>query len=261
MKRASRLIAYFFIMVLPAAALFLVPSVQGEEDAAGAMNARILVIVHPSRVATLSAEVLSVVKNIHNEMGDKFRKGDVLIELDPALYLADKKKADALLTYSEAVYKTNLKLYKQKSVSEIEFSRAKADFKVAEGNVAIAQKKLSACLIRSPYTGRVVKQLINENELVQPGQPLIEIVDDRTMRAQFLVPSPFWSQIQPGQVLDLSMEGIDKEFECKITHVSPVLESNTSTFQVFAEIDNAGHLLRGGMTGEIVLTSTIAGNF
>jgi len=254
------MVAYYIVLFLPIITLFHTPLALGDEDRAGAMNARILVIIHPSKVATLSAEVLTVVKHIRREMGETFKKGSVLIELDPALYFADKKKADALLIYAEAVYKANLKLYKQNSVSEIEFSRAKADFQVAEGNVAIAKKKLSACSIRSPYHGRVVKQLINENELVQPGQPLMEIVDDRTMRAQFLVPSPFWNHIQLGQVLNLAVEGMDGDFECTITHISPVLESNTSTFQVFAEIENPGSVLRGGMTGEIILTSTIAGN-
>ena len=164
MRCTSIMIACFIVLVLPVTALFHAPPAIGEEVPAGGMNARVLVIIHPSRVATLSAEVLTVVKRIHLEMGEEFKKGSVLIELDPALYLADKKKADALLIYAEAVYKANLNLYKQKSVSEIEFSRATADFQVAEGNVAIARKKLSACSIRSPYHGRVVKQLTGEQQ-------------------------------------------------------------------------------------------------
>jgi hypothetical protein len=50
------------------------------------------------------------------------------------------------------------------------------------------------------------------------------------------------------------VRGINKNFECKITHISPQMESNTFTFQMFAEIDNAGNILQGGMTGEILLT-------
>ena len=95
---------------------------------------------------------------------------------------------------------------------------------------------------------------MKENEIVQQGQPLIEIVDDQIMRAKFHVPLGFNGHLDIGQILNVKVRGINKNFECKITHISPQMESNTFTFQMFAEIDNAGNILQGGMTGEILLT-------
>ena len=254
MKRTCNYYICFYVIILFSVISFHTYSAHAQEDMANKLSKKILVVLHPLKSATLSAEVSSVVKKIHHEMGEKFRKNEVLIDFDSKLYLADKKKASALLTYADAVYKTKQKLYNQKSVSGVEFAKAKADLEVAKADLSIASKKLSACSIRAPYDGRVVKLLVKENEIVQQGQPLIEIVDDQIMRAKFHVPLGFNGHLDIGQILNVNVRGINKNFKCKITHISPQMESNTFTFQMFGEIDNAGNILQGGMTGEITLT-------
>jgi membrane fusion protein, multidrug efflux system len=254
MKRICKYYICFYVIILVSVILLNTYSAHAQEDMAKRLSKKILVVLHPLKSATLSAEVPSVVKKIHHEMGEKFREKEVLIDFDSNFYKADKKKANALLTYAYTVYKTNKKLYNQKSVSDVEFAKAKADLNVAKADLSIASKKLSACSIRAPYSGRVVKLLVKENEIVQQGQPLIEIVNDQIMRAKFHVPLGFNGHLDIGQILNVKVRGINKIFECKITHISPQMESNTSTFQMFAEIDNADNILQGGMTGEIMLT-------
>ena len=254
MKRICNYRICFYVIIIISVILFNTYSANAQEDMANKLSEKILVVLYPLKSATLSAEVPSIVKKINHEMGEKFREKEVLIDFDPKFYLADKKKANALLAYTYTAYKTKKNLYNQKSVSGVEFAKAKADLDVAKADLSIASEKLSACSIRAPYHGRVVKLMVKENELVQQGQPLIEIVDDQIMRAKFHVPLRFNGHLDIGQILNVKVRGINKNFECKITHISPQMESNTSTFQMFAEIDNTGNILQGGMTGEIILT-------
>jgi RND family efflux transporter MFP subunit len=254
MKRICKYRIYFYVIILFAVILLNTYSAYAQDDMANELSKNILVVLHPLRSATLSAEVPSVVKKIYHEMGEKFNKNEVLIDFDSEFYLADEKKAKALLNYAYTVYNTQKKLYDQKSVSDVEFAKAKADLYVAKANLSMASKKLSSCSIRAPYNGRVVKLLVKENEIVQQGQPLIEIVDDRIMRAKFHVPFGFNGHLDIGQILDVKIRGINKIFKCKITHISPQIEPNTFTFQMFAEINNADNILQGGMRGEITLT-------
>ncbi len=215
----------------------------------------ILAILYPLRTTTLFAEITGVVKTVHHEMGEQFKKGESLIVLDSGYYWADKQKAKASLLSASSVFKTKHELFKFKSVSKMEHARSKADLQIAEANLSIARKKLKACTIRAPYNGRVLKLLIKQNELVIEGQSLIEILDDRIIRIKFLVPSEFYNRIKIGQALDVTIREVRKTFECTVTNISPVLESNTSTFQVFAEIENSKHILKGGMTGAVILKS------
>ncbi len=189
------------VIVFSAIVLFPVCTGLGREVQAGRRNTKILVVFHPFKTATLSAEVSGVVTKAHYEMGAQFKTGTPLIDLNPAIYLAEKQKMDALLSFTATALETNTNLFKQQSISEIEFAKAKADLEVAKANVALAQYKLEACTVRAPYPGRVVKLLVNENEWIEQGQPLIEIVDDRIMRARFYLPSRFYGRIKTGQIL------------------------------------------------------------
>lgn len=253
LRSYSKLHIFPVAAVLATAVLLLTYPAYGEESTKGPLNRKLLVMLHPLRKAVLSTEISSVVKKIFYEMGEEFKKGVTLIDFDPSLHLAEKEKAEARLKFAIAAYETNRNLYLQKSISEIEFAKARADLEIAKANVAISNEKLAACSIRAPFSGRVVKQLVNESELVQEGQPLIEIVDGRIIRAKFLVPSLFHDRIRIGQSMDVQVRGIKRKFRCKITHIGSILEPNTMTFQVFAEIDNSKNILRPGMTGEITL--------
>ena len=216
-----------------------------------------LVILHPDRTATLSAEVQATVTRIHREMGQGFRKGSALISLDHELYLQEKKKQEALLASAETDYETSAGLYRQKSISEIEYATSRANLEVARTNLLVAKRRLKSCTIRAPYSGKVLELLVHENELVQPGQPLVEIVDDRMIRTKFLAPAELRKELTIGQVLPVRIQGVDETLSCKLTNMSPVLESNTGTFQVFGEIENGSNALRGGMTGEIFLNLAV----
>lgn len=253
MTRLIKVHILFAAFVLPAMVLFYICPAVCQEYMEDTGENEILAILYPLKIATLSAEVSSVVKEILLEMGEEFKKGEKLIVFDPGYFWADKKKAEAALLSATAVFNTKKELYKYKSVSELEYAEADAGLKIAKKNLAIANKRLGSCTIRAPYRGRVLKLLVNENEMVAEAQPLIEIIDDWVIRAKFLVPFALYEKIQIGQTFTVKAREVNMEFECKITHISPVLESNTSTFQVFAEIDNSSNLLRGGMTGQIIL--------
>ena len=256
MRRICNIYMYSMAITVLFSVLSFTCPANGQDDQIDAESNKVLAILYPLKIATLSAEVSSVVKKTNLDMGEEFKKGDRLIVLDPAYCWADKKKAEATLVSATADYTTKKKLYEQKSVSELEYAEADAGAKIAKANLVIADKRLVACTIRAPYRGRVVKLLVKEKELVAEGQPLIEVIDDWTIRAKFLAPSVFYEHIQIGQTYMIKVREVNMEFESKITHISPVMESNTATFQVFAEIDNSSNILRGGMTGQIELELT-----
>jgi len=256
MRRICNIYMYSMAITVLFSVLSFTCPANCQEDQIEAESNKVLAILYPLKIATLSSEVSGVVKKNHLDMGEEFKKGDTLIVLDPAYCWADKKKVEATLVSATADFTTKRELYKQKSVSEIEYAEADAGVKIAKANLVIADKKLAACTIRAPYRGRVVKLLVKENELVAEGQPLIEVIDDWTIRAKFLAPSMYYEHIQIGQTAMVNVREVNMEFESKITHISPVLESNTSSFQVFAEIDNSSNILRGGMTGQIALELT-----
>lgn len=214
-----------------------------------------LVIFYPMKNTVLSSEIAGTVKSMAFDMGQSFNKGDVLLTLAPDYLYAEVEKADSTRAYAEEVYNAKKTLYDQKSISSLEFTKAEADFRVSKANLAIARKRLASCTIRAPYSGKVVKRIVRDNEFVPEGQALIEILDDTVIQAKFHLPTELYTMVQVGKTYVVSVKQLSARFECNVTHISPVMESNTNSFQVFAEINNADNFIRAGMTGFIKIES------
>ena len=66
---------------------------------------------------------------------------------------------------------------------------AQREVEQARGRLEIASDQLRACRLTGPYAGRVARVLVAEQEWVERGRPVIEVVDDRVLLAKFLLPS------------------------------------------------------------------------
>ncbi len=144
MKRICKFHVYSMAITMLFSVLSVTCPASGQDEKIDAESNKVLAILYPLKIATLSAEVSSVVKKTNLDMGEEFKKGDRLIVLDPAYCWADKKKAEAIVVSATADYTTKKKLYEQKSVSEIEYAETDAGAKIAKANLVIADKKLAA---------------------------------------------------------------------------------------------------------------------
>lgn len=210
-----------------------------------------LTIFYPIKSTILYSEITGTVRTMTCDMGQAFKKGTVLVTLDSVYPAAEAEKARATFLYAGETLRSKKKLSDQKSISRLEYAKAEAEYSISKANLSIAAKRLAACTIKAPYSGRVVKLLVHENEYVPEGQPMMEILDDSRIQVKFHLPAPLYSTVLVGESYEVTVRDIATSFECKITHISPVMESNTNSFQVFAEIDNSKNRIRSGMTGYI----------
>ncbi|SCA63672.1 Uncharacterized protein SCG7109_AV_00040 [Chlamydiales bacterium SCGC AG-110-M15] len=207
------------------------------------------VVLAPRHTTILSAEIASSVRSISKEMGDRFNSGEVLIQLDDRLFKAKRNKARFLLERAQEQLSAKQQLYDDNVASAFELKDAEASEAVAELDMETADKELASCYIRSPYQGHVDKLLVNEHEIVQPGQPLIEIVDDKTLLAKLLIPSSYFNKIQQGQTLMIDIKETGSQAQAIVTHIGAVIDPASSMFKIYAEVNNHEGKFRSGMTG------------
>lgn len=230
----------------------LAPSAAAQEEIS--LDEELPVVLVPQRQAILSAQVSSSVVGIHKEMGQSFTAGEILIRLDDIIYQANLKKAKAKLASAVAHLKAKKSLFADNAVSVTVLEDAKTEKIIAEANLAIAQKQLDACSIRVPYLGRIVKVMVNEQEVVQPGQKLIEVVDDQVLLAQFLLPQKLFHKVRLGDKLTIALKNSPISVQATISNIGAVVDPASSTVKVFAKVSNKDAKLRGGMLGTVSLT-------
>lgn len=214
----------------------------------------------PRERAVLSAEVMSTVTRIHKELGEIFKAGEPLIELDSTVYAANRDKARAQVETARAQLESKQSLLVDGGVSTVEVEAARLNLATARANLILAQKEVDDCTLKAPYDGRVVRVLVNRYETVQPGQKLIEIVNDRVLRAQFLVPSAALKQIAKGASVSITVPEAELKVRGAITHIGAVVDPASSRVKVFAEIANPGRTIRAGMRGYLLLSEIGTGD-
>jgi RND family efflux transporter MFP subunit len=142
-----------------------------------------------------------------NKEGKEVKTGELLFEIDPRTYEADRNKAEAALAQSQARLERLTKdfarakeLLPTRSISQGDYDQIAGDNKEAEAAVKTAQATLDLAKVNlgftkvlAPCDGQLSKQLIDPGNMVQTDQtPLTSIVtldpiyayfdiDERTM--------------------------------------------------------------------------------
>ena len=207
------------------------------------------IVLDPRQRTTLSAEVNSKIKEISREMGDAFNAGDVIIRLEDKIFRAIHKKTKYLLQRAQEQLRAKRELFDDNVASSFELKNAQAELAVAEADLETAAKDLESCTITAPYSGHIDNILVNQHETIQVGQPIVEVVNDKTLLGKLLVPSYFFNKIKLGQSLTISLKETKGDVNAVITHIGAVIDPSSSMFKVFAEVDNRDGSLRAGMTG------------
>ena len=142
--------------------------------------------------ARVSGYLIAGLKDgISNKEGTEVQQGEVLFEVDPRTYEADRNKADAALAQSQAHlarlakdFQRGRALLPTRAISQGDFDQIAGDYQEAEAAVKTAQAalrltelNLEFTKVRAPCDGRVSKQLIDAGNMVQADQtPLTTIV-------------------------------------------------------------------------------------
>ena len=80
--------------------------------------------------------------------------------------------------------------------------------------------------------------------MANPGSPLITIVDISRVVARIDVPQAEASTVKVGQTAILTRPDSKDEIEGKVTVVSPAADPNTTTVQIWIQVDNPGERLK-----------------
>lgn len=142
----------------------------------------------------------------------------------------------------------------QKHLSVFEASGKKEQLKAAQGQLVSAEGKyqgaaaqLAYSEVRSPINGVVTDRPSYTGETPAPGAPLITIMDTSSVIAKAHIPQDQAVTLKPGDAATLKAPG-DKTVEGKVTLISPALDPNSTTVEVWVEAGNPDGALRPGTT-------------
>ncbi len=228
---------------------------------------------------TISAQVSGYLKSRHFIEGDYVEKGQLLFQLDPAIYETQVAISSASLAQTESAlelakvdWSRAQELLPKGSISRSEYDRISAARSQAESQVASAKAALQGAelnleytQIKAPIGGRISRSSASLGDLIAPASgPLATLVSVDPIDVQFAiserevyqfamnVENPEGSGDNVTVLLGLGSDATYSD-PGKITYVSNRIDRATGTLEMRAQFPNANGFLLPGQYADVTL--------
>lgn len=200
--------------------------------------------------AVVVSQITGVVLNLNAEEGDFVEAGQVLASVETDRYALEVERANAALKRLETDFERKQELFAKKLVSTEDFERVSAEFDAQKAAYDLARLDLAYTSIKAPISGYISERLIRVGNLVTLHQPVFHVTSYEPLLAVLHVPERELRVLSKGQQVSMSVDAWPGEvFSGEVIRISPVIDPNTGTFRVTAEISDRDDMLKPGLFG------------
>lgn len=199
------------------------------------------------QVATTEA-ALNQAQKICDRRNELFKQGAI-----PArdLLISQTELANAKANYEVA----------KRSLDLLENQSREKDIRIAESRVAQAKARLSLfeaqlqfTELKSPFAGAVTEQFLYPGDMAKPEAPVFTVMDLSVAIARGQVPETDATTVRLKQsCLFEPVDSKNSAFEGRVIVVNKAVDPARRTVEVWCEIPNAKHELRGGVFGNVAI--------
>jgi len=136
-----------------------------------------------------------------------------------------------------------------------EIKAAAGQLESAKGKYLGAQAQVSYSEIRSPINGVVTDRPLYPGEMATAGAPLLTVMELSSVIAKAHIPQGEASALRVGDPGTMTVPGFAEPIPGKVTVVSPALDPNSTTVEVWLEAKNPKNALRPGTSVQLTLTA------
>jgi HlyD family secretion protein len=141
----------------------------------------------------------------------------------------------------------------EKVGAEAGAKQAQAQLDAAKGRHQGARVQLEYSRILSPLNGVIADRPMYAGEMASPNSPLLTVMDISQIVARANVPSGELMLIEVGNEATITMADSSVEVRGKVTVVSPALDPNSTTAEVWVQAPNPGEHLKPGFSVQVAI--------
>jgi RND family efflux transporter MFP subunit len=202
-------------------------------------------IVSASNEARPAFKTGGVIARILVEEGQFVKKGQLLATLNLTEINAQVQQAQEGVAKSKRDLQRAQNLYADSVATLEQVQNATTGLSIAEQSLQMARFNQSYSEIRSPISGKVVKKIMNEGEVVGPGSPVFYILS--AADADWVIKGGLadrdWARLTLGDRCEVSLDAYPgKTFTAKVSQLADVGNPQSGTFD--AEFDFVGNTPR-----------------
>jgi len=146
-----------------------------------------------------------------------------------------------------------------RAIGEAQLARsAQGQLQSAQGKFEGAEAQLGYSEIKSPIGGVITDRPLYPGEMASAGTPLLTVMDISQIVARAHIPQLEAVQLKVGDSATIAASGTDQPITAKVVLVSPALDPNSTTVEVWVQGKNPHEVLRPGTSAQItMITRTV----
>ncbi|WP_452233236.1 efflux RND transporter periplasmic adaptor subunit [Lacinutrix sp. MEBiC02595] len=217
--------------------------------------------IQASKSADLSTRMMGYVNKVHVNVGDKVKKGQLLVSINNSDLQAKRAQVNAGITEATVAlnnaqkdYNRFKNLFADQSASQKEMDDMTANFEMAKARVEAANQmkneinaQFAYSNITAPFSGTVTSKNVEAGNMANPGVPLISMETPGNFEVMAMVPESEISEIKKGTTVDVLVKSINQTMKGEVTEVSTSAKNTGGQYLVKIELEKTDAKILSGM--------------
>lgn len=184
---------------------------------------------------TVSKQQLDAAQKVYDGRQNLLKQG--------AVSAKDVEDARIALTQARNQY--------EQAQKQNDLKAAQAQLDAAKGKANSSEAQLNYSKITSPIDGVVTDRPYFAGETAPAGQPILTVMNLSPIVARAHIAQDQAARLKVGDSATILVTGVDKPIDGKVTLVSPALDPNSTTVEVWVEAANPGDKLKPGTNARV----------
>ncbi len=215
--------------------------------------------------ADLSTRMMGFVKKVPVKVGDKVKKGQLLVSINNTDLQAKSAQVNAGITEATVAFNNAEKdytrfknLFADNSASQKELDDMTARYEMAKARLEAAKQmknevnaQYAYTNITAPFAGIITAKNVEEGDMANPGQPLISLETPGNFEVMAMVPETEISQITQDVEVDVLIKSIHKTLKGKVSEISTSAKNTGGQYLVKISLEKTDAKILSGMFASV----------
>jgi RND family efflux transporter MFP subunit len=211
--------------------------------------------------ANLSTRIMGQVDKIYVTIGDKVKKGQLLLSINDMDLSAKLAQVNAGIAEATASYNNAAKdlkrftvLFEENSATQKELDDITSQYTMAEARLEAARQmknevnaQFSYSDLRAPFDGVVTNKFINPGDMANPGMPLLEVESPGKYQVLTLVSESEITKVKQGMEVTVSINSLNENVTGEVIEVSSSSKNTGGQYHVKVVLKDTSAPVLSGM--------------
>ncbi len=194
----------------------------------------------------IKSELSGKITSLHIKEGQPVRKGQLLFSINADEAQAAIRKQDYNIKLFRDQERRQRILLDKEYISAQEYEQANNQLLTALSDRQALRATLDKAYVRAPFDGVLGLTTATVGTYVSPGAEITTLSRIRPVKIDFAVPGRFANSVRVGDVVSVTDESTNKQYEAKVYALDPQIDPVSRTQPVRARYANTKNELRPG---------------